>query len=157
MKAPSEVEAEIDRLVGELDKIDKALDGGLHEQSTGEVIPAALDVLAEAEDAWIEHRDAKIEELANGSYEGRQLPGEDKLNALTRATSADARRAWDTFRHAQRLTKRLRERADRVQHQLSGRQTQVKIINAEAGAPSQGGQVYAGPGRGEPMYGRRAA
>lgn len=115
----------IDPLLAELRRIDERLDGKV-DPDTGEFTRGALAVLEEAEGEWLPHRDALIAELAEGDYKGRQLPGEDKLDALTRRSSPAADQAWRHFRHYERLTKALRERAARLDTEIKGLQSIAK-------------------------------
>lgn len=115
----------IDPLCAELRKIDRQLDGQT-DPETGEFRGGLNDLLAEAEDEWLPHRDACIAELAEGDYKGKQLPGEDKLDALTRTSSPEAAAAWKNYHHLQRVTKRLRERATRLDAEIKGLQTIAK-------------------------------
>lgn len=128
---------EIDVWLEELRQIDRKLDGYMNAE-TGEKHDGALDILETAELDWLEHRDAAIADLTEGDYKGRQLPGNDRLDALARNRSEKAREVWQHFRHFERMTKRLRERADRLQTMVSGRQSQVKGSGPEAQSDRRG-------------------
>lgn len=132
----SEAIDKIDPLVLELRKVDERLDGRT-DPETGEYHGGLNDLLAQAEDEWLPHRDAWIAEAVEGEFKGRQLPGEDRLNALVRSSSKEARDAWQNFRHLQRMTKALRERATRLDTEIKGLQSIAKRpednLNANAG------------------------
>lgn len=119
MRSPGELIQDLDRYVRGLD-------------TAGQELENALELLDQAEAAWEDVFDSFSEEIAEG---GERMPGQERLVSMARAQSPQARDAWRTLRHAERVVKKLQGRQSRLKDQISGVQSQLSALKAEARAP----------------------
>jgi hypothetical protein len=117
VKAPIEIQAEIERLVRELNRF-----GDLHEES--------CDALIEAQELWEDTYDAFVEDLL--SNETKRFPGEDVRLALCRRSTQEARDRWQLYRRAERSVKKCEVQMSRIGKQLSALQSDLKAATVES-------------------------
>lgn len=95
-------------------------------QSLGADIETAHDTLENAEIRWIEVYDETVEQLEEDVTAGRlsKLPGEDLRLSEARRNNRDA---WNTYRRAERVVKKLEKRATLIANQISAAQSEAKL------------------------------
>jgi hypothetical protein len=88
------------------------------------LLQQAHETLGEAEEAWDAHYDAILEELEEET-EGK-LPGED-LRVSTARRRGGAQK-WTTKRRAERMVKKLNERASNIKGTISALQSEGNLL-----------------------------
>lgn len=120
MKAPFEIQKEIERLVREMNRF-----GTLHEKSS--------DLAIDAQDAWEILYDDFMEGLVEEYEEkNRALPGEDVRLSLCRKSSSEAREAWRTLKRVERHVKKSETQLVRIGKQLYALQADLKTATTES-------------------------
>lgn len=121
MTNPIQVEENLGTVTEQLDTLSKDL-------------ATAHDLLNDAEAAWEEVYDTVAESLKEQMVEeGRK--GDPAEHVIVTATRREHRTAYQNYRRAKRAVEKLERISQNRRAQLSGYQSQLKTLNAEANAP----------------------
>lgn len=132
MSDPVALMLAIDADAGRLDELEQALGD-------------ATDLLDQAEDAWLEHRDGVAESLKDEMNEqGRK--GDPAEHWIDTQARRENRVAWSNHRRAERAVRRIKEQLKAKQAAMNGRQSQLGALREELRArpyqPQPQGQTY---------------